>query len=83
MLSSGTRNKVESFHQTYIHVQAEAGSGLRQDHSHSRPADILVFDWDHGKPVALDLTVISPLNANILKEVGTTCTAAWCSSSGC
>ena len=52
---------VESFHRAYIHVQVEAGSGLSRDHSHSRPADILVFDWDHGKPAALDLTVISPL----------------------
>ena len=42
---------VELFHQAHIHVQVE-------DHSHSRPADILVFDWDHGKPAALDLAGI-------------------------
>ena len=67
---------VESFHQAHIHVQVEAGSGLSHDHSNSRPADILVFDWDHGKPAALDLTVVSPLNANILKEAGATAGAA-------
>ena len=67
---------VESFHRAHIRVQVEAGSGLSQDHSNSRPADILVFDWDQGKPAALDLTVISPLNANILKEAGMTAGAA-------
>eukprot|EP00731_Ephydatia_muelleri_P014392 Em0008g112a len=56
---------VESFHLAHIHVQVEAGSGLSHDHSHSRPAD-----WDHGKPAALELSVISLLNANILNEVG-------------
>ena len=53
---------VESFHQAHIHVQVEAGSDLSQDRSHSRPADILVFDWDHSRPAALDLTVVSLLN---------------------
>ena len=56
---------VESFHLAHIHVQVEAGSGLSHDHSHSQPAD-----WDHGKPAALELSVISLLNANILNEVG-------------
>ena len=67
---------VESFHRAHIHVQVEAGSDLSQDRSHFRPADILVFDWDHGKPVALDLAVVSPLNANIFKEAGMTAGAA-------
>ncbi|KAL5469375.1 hypothetical protein EMCRGX_G030626 [Ephydatia muelleri] len=67
---------VESFHQAHICVQVEAGSGLSQDHSNSRPADILVFDRDQGKPAALDLTVVSPLNANILKEAGMTAGSA-------
>eukprot|EP00731_Ephydatia_muelleri_P014402 Em0008g122a len=38
---------VESFHLAHIHVQVEAGSCLSYDYSHSRSADILVFDWDH------------------------------------
>ena len=46
---------VESFHRAHIHVQVEAGSDLSQDRSHSRPADILVFDWD---PAALDLAAL-------------------------
>ena len=67
---------VESFHRAHIRVQVEAGSSLSQDRSNSRPADILVFDWDHGKPAALDLTVVSPLDANILKEEVMTAGAA-------
>ena len=46
------------------------GSGLSHDQPHSLPADILVFDREHGKPAALDLTIASPLNSNILQEVG-------------
>ena len=41
--------------------------GLSHDHW---PADILVFDWGHEKPAALDIAVASPLNANILLEAG-------------
>ena len=63
---------VESFHRAHIRIHVEAGSGLSQDHTNSRPADIPVFEWDQGKPAALDLTVVSPLNANILNEVGMT-----------
>ena len=73
---------VESFHQAHIHVQVEAGSGLSHDHSNSRPADILVFDWDHGKPAALDLTVVSFLvvifkmthQASLVPRFGNFCT---------
>ena len=36
---------VESLNRAHIHVQVEAGSGLSHDHSNSRPADILIFDW--------------------------------------
>ena len=36
----------------------------------------LVFDWDHCKAADLDLAVVSPLRANILKEAGTTAGAA-------
>ena len=37
-----------------------ACSGLSHDH---QPAGILVFDWGHEKPAALDIAVASPLNA--------------------
>ena len=63
---------VESFHWAHLHIHVEAGSGLSHDQPHSRPADILVFDWEHGKLAALDLTVTSPLNTNFLQEAGVT-----------
>ena len=39
-----------------------------RDHSHTRPADILIAGWDRGKPAALDTTVTSPLTPAILGE---------------
>ena len=48
----------------------EAGSNLTKDHSHTRPADILVPNWSMGKLAAFDLSVMSPLNSNVLLEAG-------------
>ena len=48
----------------------EAGSNLTKDHSHTRPADILVTNWSLGKLAAFDLSVTSPLNSNVLLEAG-------------
>ena len=40
-----------------------AGVGGQMDvGSHIWPADVLLPNWDLGKPVAFDLTVTSPLN---------------------
>ena len=44
----------------------EVGSVSGHDQQHTRPADVLVPNWDLGKPAAFDLTVASPLNQNIL-----------------
>ena len=52
-----------------ISVQVEAGAGLSTDLSQPRPADILVQDWDRGKPAAFDISVDSPLNSNVLSAV--------------
>ena len=38
----------------------------------TRPADVLIPNWSLGKPVALDLTVTSPLNAEIISEASVT-----------
>ena len=51
----------------------EVGSGLEQDERRTRPADVLVPNWDLEKPAAFDLTVASPLNQSILTE---TCVSA-------
>ena len=48
----------------------EAGSNLSKDHSHTRPADIRVPNWSLGKPATFELSVMSPLNSNVLLEAG-------------
>ena len=48
--------------------QIEAGSGLDVEGSRTRPADILVHNWEFGKPAALDFTITSPLNPSTLNE---------------
>ena len=60
----------ESCRQAGIHVggQIEVGSGLEHDVQHTRPADVLVPNWDLGKPAAFDFTVASPLNQSILTD---------------
>ena len=60
----------ETCRRTHLSVKVEAGSNLTKDHSHTCPADILVPNWSWGKPAALDLSVTSPLNSNVLLEVG-------------
>ena len=46
----------------------EVGSGLGHDKWHTQPANVLVPNWDLGKPAAFDLTDASPLNQSILNE---------------
>ena len=38
------------------------------DHSHTPPTDILITEWDRGKPAAMDITMTSPLTPAILGE---------------
>ena len=42
------------------------GSGLTPDLSHTRPADVLVLNWERRKHAAFDITVTSPLIYSIL-----------------
>ena len=42
------------------------------NHSHTRPADLLVPNWVLGKPAAFDLSVTSPLNPTTLLEASVT-----------
>ena len=51
----------------HLSVSVERGHGLTRDLAHTRPADILIAGWDRGKPVALDLTITSPLCSAILR----------------
>ena len=59
----------ESFRRAGISVKCEDGSGLSHDNIRTRPADILVPNWFCSRS-ALDLTVISPLNSNVIAEGG-------------
>eukprot|EP00731_Ephydatia_muelleri_P000010 Em0001g10a len=43
-------------------IQLKAGSSLDEEGGQTRPADILVQNWEFGKPAALDFTVTSLLN---------------------
>ena len=42
-------------------VKVEVGSRLTPDLRQTRPADVLVADWERGRPAAWDVTVASPL----------------------
>ena len=57
---------VEFCHRAHLGVRIESGSGLTPDLSHTRPADVLVLNWERGKHAALDITVTSPLIPSIL-----------------
>ncbi|KAL5477912.1 hypothetical protein EMCRGX_G024767 [Ephydatia muelleri] len=48
----------------------EVGSGWGQESSRTRPADILVTNWDNGISAAFDVTVASPLNSSTITEAG-------------
>ena len=48
----------------------EAGSDLTADHSHTRPADLLLTNWATGKTAAFDVSVTSLLNTLTLLEAG-------------
>ena len=44
----------------------EAGSQLTPDFRQSRTPDVLVADWERGKPAACNITAISPLTPAFL-----------------
>ena len=48
-------------------AQLEAGSSLGHEARQTRPADVLIPNWELGKPAAIDLCVKSPLNSNTLQ----------------
>ena len=57
-------------------VKVEARNNLTPDHSHTRPADVLVQNWSRGRPAALDIYVTSLLNTLTLSEAGVCAGAA-------
>ena len=61
----------ESCRRAHLGVQVEMGNNLT-NHSHTRPADLLVPNWVLGKAAAFDLSVTSPLNPTTLLEASVT-----------
>ena len=66
----------ESCRLAHLSVKVEAGNNLTPDHSHTRPADVLVQNWSRGRPAAFDICVTSPLNTLTLSEAGVCAGAA-------
>ncbi|KAL5487053.1 hypothetical protein EMCRGX_G019610 [Ephydatia muelleri] len=60
----------EICHRAHLGVQVEAGNDLTADHSHTRPADLLLTNWATGKTAAFDISVTSSLNTLTLLEAG-------------
>ena len=66
----------ESCRQAHLGVQVEMGSNVTPNHSHTRPADLLVPNWVLSKPAAFDLSVTSLLKPTIILEAIVTTGAA-------
>ncbi|KAL5516856.1 hypothetical protein EMCRGX_G002286 [Ephydatia muelleri] len=45
----------ESCRLAHLSVKVEARNNLTPDHSHTRPADVLVQNWSRGRPAAFDM----------------------------
>ena len=48
-------------------MQLEVESSLGHEARQTRPADVLISNWELGKPAAIDLCVTSPLNSDNLQ----------------
>ena len=64
-------------HSAHLGVKVEVGSRLTPALRQARPTDVLVADWERGRPAAWDVTVASPLTPAVLNEAaGMTAAAA-------
>ena len=70
-------------HNACLGVKMEVGSRLTPDLRQSRPADVLVVDWERGRPTAWDVTVTSSLTPAVLNEAGMTAGAAAAAAAAC
>ena len=59
---------LESCHRASLNPKMEAGCDLGHEGHRTRPADILVPNWELGRPGALDLTITSPLNLTVFSK---------------
>ena len=59
-----------TFRRAGLSSHLEVDSGWGQESSRTRPADILVTNWDNSMSAAFDVTVASPLNSSTIMEAG-------------
>ena len=64
---NNNNNNFEFCQRACLGAQLEAGSSLGHEARQTRPADVLIPNWELGKPAAIDLCVTSPLNSNTLQ----------------
>ena len=60
-----------TFHRAGLSAHLEQGSSWGNNKSRSRPAGILVANWDRGLSAAFDVSVMSPLNPTLIVEAST------------
>ena len=60
----------KTYHRAHLGIQVEAGNDLTADHSHTRPADLLLTNWTTGKTAAFDTSVTSLHSTHTLMEAG-------------
>ena len=59
-----------TFQRAGLSAHLEVGCGWGKGNARTRPADILVTNWDYGTSAAFDITVTSPLNSPNMLEAG-------------
>ena len=59
-----------TFRHASLSAHLEVGCGWGLDKSNTRPADILVSNWDGSASAAFDISVTSPLNSSLVVEAG-------------
>ena len=57
---------IEFCHPAHLGMRVELARGLTPDLSRTRPADVLVLNWERRKHAAFDIMVTSPLIPSIL-----------------
>ena len=69
MCHNRLRDVITDFcHSACLGVKVEVGNRLTPDLRQTCPADVLVADWERGRPAAWDVTVTSPLTPAVLND---------------
>ena len=63
---------VDFCQRAHLSVSVEKGHGLTRDHSHTRPADVLIAGWDRGRPAAFNISTLPSHTKGVMQII-------WCS----